>query len=226
MKQKYSHQQEQQQQQQQQPTHNLMKWKELLQIDIITLCVSYSVIRYSCNASAALIAMNAATLLKWPVSWISWLTIAGSGSTFLLITLLIKCRVFKGLRRNYFFYLSAINITMFMLALLPLPKIVCIKTYALQMLYLAFQMLGKGWAYFNAQSTGKILLFNTVTPENSCLIDSIRSTVGSLARLFALSTSFLCFKYPAYFFLPTGTILFIGTCIIVFRYNVHMYKQA
>ena len=41
MKQKYSHQQEQQQQQQQQPTHNLMKWKELLQIDIITLCVSY-----------------------------------------------------------------------------------------------------------------------------------------------------------------------------------------
>ena len=142
-------------------TRHLMKWKELLQIDIISLCVSYSVVRYSNNASASLIAMNAATLFKWPVSWISWLTIAGAGSNFLLITLLIKFRVFKGLKRNYFFFLSALNITMFMFAVMSLPRIVNIKTYTSQMFYLAFQIIAKGWAYFVVHSAGKILLFNT-----------------------------------------------------------------
>ncbi|XP_066927856.1 uncharacterized protein [Clytia hemisphaerica] len=206
-------------------SRKLMEWKELLQIDIISLCTSYTIIRYCTNASASLIAMNAATLFHWPVNWISWLTIAGAGTHFLVITILIKCHVFKGLKSNYFFYLSALNLTLVMLAIIPLPRIDNFKSYTFQLLYLAFLMLAKGWTYFNAQSAGKILLFNTVTPENSCLIDSIRSSAGSLARLFAYSTSFLCFKYPGYFILPAGTILFIGICVIVYRYKVYLYKQ-
>ncbi|XP_066932544.1 uncharacterized protein [Clytia hemisphaerica] len=203
----------------------LMEWRELLQIDIISLCTCYIIIRYCTNASTSLIVMNAATLFHWPVSWISWLTIAGACTYFLVITILIKFGVFKGLRRNYFFYLSSLNLTLVMLAIIPLPRIDNLKSYTLQLLFLAFLILAKGWTYFNAQSAGKILLFNTVTPENSCLIDSIRSSVGSLARMFALSTSFLCFKYPGYFILPAGTILFIGNCVIVYRYKVYLYKQ-
>eukprot|EP00111_Clytia_hemisphaerica_P022755 TCONS_00066978-protein len=207
------------------PERKLMKWKELLQIDIVSLCTCYTILRYATNASASLIAMNAATLFHWPVSWISWLTITGSGSSFLYITMLIRCGVFNGLKQNYFFYLSSLNVSLILIAVLPLPRIVNMDTYAPQMLYLAFQMLAKGWAYFIVHSSGKILLFNTVTPENSCLIDSIRSTFGSLARLFAYSTSFLCFNYPEFFFLPAGTILFIGNCVVVYRYKVHMYKR-
>uniref|UniRef100_A0A7M5XBD5 Major facilitator superfamily (MFS) profile domain-containing protein n=2 Tax=Clytia hemisphaerica TaxID=252671 RepID=A0A7M5XBD5_9CNID len=104
-------------------SRKLMKWKELLQIDIITLCGCYTILRYAANASAALIAMDATTLFHWPVSWISWLTIAGAGTNFLGITMLIKCGVFKGIKRNYFCFLSAINTTMFILALMLLPKI-------------------------------------------------------------------------------------------------------
>ncbi|XP_066932542.1 uncharacterized protein [Clytia hemisphaerica] len=207
-------------------SRKLMEWRELLQIDIISLCTCYTIIRYCTNASVALITMDAATLFHWPVSWISWLTIAGACTHFLVITTLIKCRVFKGLRRNYFFYLSALNLTFVMLAIIPLPRIDNFKSYTLQLLYLAFLILAKGWTFFNAQSAGKILLFNTVTPENSCLIDSIRSSVGSLARLFAFSTSFLCFKYPGYFILPAGTILFIGNCVIVYRYKVLLYNKS
>eukprot|EP00111_Clytia_hemisphaerica_P004741 TCONS_00013628-protein len=198
-------------------SRKLMEWKEILQIDIISLCTCYIIIRYCTNAAPSLIVMNAATLFHWPVSWISWLTIAGAGIHFLVITMLIKFGVFKGLKSNYFFYLSALNLTLVILAIIPLPRIDNLKSYIPQLLYLAFLTLAKGWVFFNAQSAGKILLFNTVTSENSCLIDSIRSSAGSLARLFALSTSFLCFKYPGYFILPAGTILFIGNCVIVYR---------
>eukprot|EP00111_Clytia_hemisphaerica_P023628 TCONS_00069658-protein len=73
---------------------------------------------------------DATTVFHWPVSWISWLTVTGAGTHFLVITMLIKCHVFKGIKPNYFF-LSALNTTMFILALMLLPKITSIKSYTL-----------------------------------------------------------------------------------------------
>ena len=203
----------------------LMTWSEIFHPDILSLCVTYGIVRHSVNTVAYLISMFAVSMFKWPSDLTSWVSIATCGASFIMISLMIKYGVFQGVRRNYFFYLSSLNLTILVFATLPLPKITEIPTFQLQVVFFVLQMFAKSWMYFVAQSSGKVLLFNTVTLENSCFIDSIRSTMGSMMRLLALSTSFIMFNYPTYFFLPLGSIQFIGTCVLLMRHKSHIGKR-
>ena len=134
-----------------------MRWRELWHPNIISLCITYGIIRYGTNITITLIAMYAVSTFKWSVNLLSWMTIAGGFSGFLMITILIRCNVFKGIRQNYFFYFSALNVTLFILAMLPLPAFMNIQMYHLQMTYFIVLMILKSWMYFNEQLAGKVL---------------------------------------------------------------------
>ncbi|XP_066922701.1 uncharacterized protein [Clytia hemisphaerica] len=203
----------------------VMHWKQLVNVDIVTLCLSYGIMRYAINTMMSLIVMYALSQFHWNVASLSRLNIIASTLIYIIITVLIKYKVFQGLRKSYFCYATALTLTIFSFANLLLPYFLDISSYKMQTIYLLSHLFIKAWMYFHIQSSGKVLLFNTVSSENSCLIDGLRSTFGSMMRLFAFGTSFLCYKYPTYFLTPLGIIHFITACIIFIRFDKHSQKK-
>ena len=112
----------QQQQQLQHPSPGLMKWKDLFQIDIASLCITYGIIRYGCNIIIALISMYALSLFHWEVNSLSWMTISTSFIIYIGIAIMIKCKLFQGRRKNFFFYSTALIFSIFSFGNLLLPK--------------------------------------------------------------------------------------------------------
>ena len=201
----------------------LMKFKDLIQINILVLIISYGIIRYATIILVSMISMYAMSMFHWLIYFLSWIHLGSGTSAYAIITILIKLKIFKGTRkRMYFFYITASIFTLLALVSLLLPRIINISSFPEQVIYLVLSMLIKCWIYFHAQSSGKVLLFSNVSSKNSCTVDSVRSSFGAIMKLFALATSFLFFYHPEYFVLPIGIIQFFCIGIILFRHGVYI----
>ena len=201
-----------------------MKWRDFLQPDILSLCVTYGLVRYTVNTLISIASMYAVSLFHWSVDSLSWMHIISGASAYFIIIIIIRLKIVRGIRRTYFAYLWASIFVVFAFVDLMLPKLIEIKDYYAQIAYFITPIFLKCWIYFFATSSGKVLLFNTVTPENACVIDGVRSTVGAVMRLAAYGGSFLFFTYAEWFTLPLGLIQLIAIYVLMFRMNTHFHN--
>lgn len=205
--------------------YDLMRFKDYLQADIISLTATYGVIKYATNTLTSMISMYALSLFHWPINVLSWMYLTSGFAGYFLIIVLVYLKVFKGMNRIYYVYITACSITLFSLVDLLLPKVFDITSFSSQMVLLVVAMFVKCWIFFHAQSSGKVLIFNTVSPDNSCSIDGLRSAVGAMMRCLAISTAFLFYLEPQYFVLPIGIIQFLSICMILCRHKVFLDKK-
>ena len=202
--------------------YQLMGFRDLIQPDIISLCTSNGINRYAVNSLLAMISMYAMSLFQWRVSFLSWLHVVSGFAGYLIILIIMYAKFLNGMEPIYYSYLSATILSLFAFVNLLLPKLITIEGLPSQIVYLASNMWFNCWIYFNAQSAGKLLLFKTVGPENSCFIDGVRSAFGAGMRILAFSTGFLFYATPVYFVLPIGIIQFLCLCVLLWRHRIYV----
>ena len=137
-------------------------------------------------------------------------------SSYLIITLLVKFEIFKTRRRTIFYsYVIAICIALSILSILMLPKALHFSNLASQITFGGSILFLKCLVYFQAQSSGKFLVFNTASFDNANFVDRFRLFVGNFFRLFARATSFYFFLYTEYFVpaMFTFGLLIFGLCL-------------
>eukprot|EP00111_Clytia_hemisphaerica_P016634 TCONS_00049317-protein len=194
---------------------------ELVQVDIVSLVITYGVIRYATSSLLSMISMYAMSLFHWGITFLSWMHLCSGFAVYAFIIVLIKYDIFQGVQRMYYFYVSSSIFALVAFIVLMLPRLFNITSFPEQITYLVIGMLIKCWIYFHAQSSGKVLLFTTVTPDKSCTIDGVRSTFGATMKLLALATGFLFFETPQWFVLPIGIIQFLAICIVLYRHHIY-----
>ena len=198
----------------------LVKRQDLMRIDIFSLCLSYGIIRYTANTDFAMLSMYAMSLFDWRVNSLSWVQLITSFSSYLIIFSMVYAKLFRSLETSFYCYVTSCSLALSSFVLLLVPWIIHISDFAAQVCYLVINVLLINWIYFHAQSSGKVLIFGTVSSGNACFIDSVRCAFGSAMRLFAMSTAFLFYVNPASFLLPLGFFQFLAICGVLWRHDV------
>ena len=184
------------------PKRNLMKWKDLLQFDILLLAFSYAFMRCTVSISVTDVTFVSTKTFGWEMKTLALLHIILGSSSYLIITLLVKFEIFKGRSIIFYSYVVAICIALIALSILMLPKAIDFPNLPSQIAFGGSVLFLKCFVYFQAQSSGKFLVFNTVSFDNANFVDGFRSLVGSLFRLGAKGSLFYFFLYPQYYAPP------------------------
>ena len=199
------------------PKRNLMKWKDLLQFEILLLTLSYAFMRVVVSNAVTDVTLIATKTFQWKMNELALLHIILGSSSYLLITLFVKLKVFTGTRTIFYAYISAIITTLIIIAMLVLPRTISLTSVHAQHVLCGTVLFLKCFIKFQAQSAGKYLLFNTVSLDNANFVDGFRSFVGNFFRVLARGTVYYFFMYTEYFAPPVLLVGAIIICILLFR---------
>ena len=153
---------------------------------------------------------------------LAWLHVGLGSSSYLLITLLVKFKVFIGRRSIFFHYVMANNIALVVCTIVMLPEAIKFPDLVSQIAFGGSVLFLKCIVLFHAQSTGKFLIFNTVSFDNANLVDGFRCVIGYLIK----SSMFYFFLFPAYFGPPAVLMGAVLVWCLLFRRSVHLNKNT
>ena len=205
------------------PARDLMKWKDLLQLDILLLAFSYAFMRSTVAISVADVTLVSTKTFGWKMDTLAWLHMILGSSSYLIITLLVKFEIFKGQRRTIFYsYVIAICVALGILSIVMLPKALQFPNLPSQIAFGGSILFLKCLVYFQAQSSGKFLVFNTASFDNANFVDGFRSFVGNFFRLSARATSFYFFLHTEYFVPPMFTFGLLIFGLLLTRRRIHV----
>ena len=178
---------------------NLMKWKDLIQSQIMLLSLSYGFMRCIVSTSVTDVTLVSTKTFQWEMQTLALLHMTLGSSSYLMITLLVKLKVFRGNKTIFFSYVLGVCTALVILSILILPKAIEFQTRPSQIAFGGVVLFLKCFVYFQAQSSGKFLIFNAVSFENANFVDGFRSLVGSIFRVICKAFLFYFFLYPEYF---------------------------
>ena len=204
------------------PARDLMKWKDLLQLDILLLAFSYGFMRSTVAMSLTDVSLIATNTFGWKMNTLAWLHMIIGSLSYLFILLLVKFEIFKPRRTIFYSYVVGGCISLGMLSLLMLPKALQFPNLPSQIAFGGSILFLKCHVYFQAQSSGKFLVFNTASFDNANFVDGFRSFVGNLFKIFAKGTSFYSFLYTEYFVPPMFTFGLLIFALLLTRERTHI----
>uniref|UniRef100_A0A7M5XJG7 Uncharacterized protein n=1 Tax=Clytia hemisphaerica TaxID=252671 RepID=A0A7M5XJG7_9CNID len=201
----------------------LLGWRELFELDILSLCLSYGVLRYSVTTAIAMVTLYSVNTFHWQMNTLSLLHVFVGFSTYIFLMVLVYRKVFEGPLAIFYGYAMSCSLAGCLLSLLVLPKLIVIPTMAGQIAFGVTIVAIKCFVYFQAQSAGKVLLFNTVSDSNANLIDGFRSVFGNAFRIFGKLTLYYFFLYAEYFSPPFIICSIVFVCTLIHRRNIHLF---
>ena len=191
---------------------NLMKWKDLLQFDILSLALSFALLRATVLYSVTNLTLITTKTFGWSLNTLSWLHVISGSSSYLLITGLVKWNVFKGRITIFYSYIGGLCAALIIYSMLLLPKAVPMTHISSQVIFGGIILFLKCHVMFQANSSGKFLIFNTVSFDNANFVDGFRSSVGNFFKLVANLTVFFFYLHPEFF---SPSMFTIGIVLIV-----------
>ena len=208
------------------PKRDLMKWKDLLQFDILLLSFSYAFMGCTVTISVTDVSLISITTFRWKIVTLSWLHMIVGSSSYLIITLLVKLKFFKGRRTIFYSYVVAMCIALVGLSIKMLPQAIDFPNLSSQIALGGSILFLKCFVYFQAQSSGKFLVFNTVSFDNANFVDGFRSLVGNFFRLCARATMFYFFLYPGFFVPPVFAVGLLIIVLLLKRRRIHVNRSS
>ena len=196
-----------------------VEWRNMLSIEILALSLSYAFSRYAVSTTLLLTSIIAPIDFHWQINTLSWCHVLTGSTSYIVLSVFVKMKCFKGKRKIFFIYIIFITIAMMVLAALILPKAITITHYHAQIAYIVLMLASKCFVYFIIMTLGKFLMFETVDHHSSSFIDGFRTAVGNVVKIYCYLTVFLFHKYPHYFATPVVIILFIHCCYFLVRRN-------
>ena len=113
------------------------------------------------------------------------------------------------------------NIALVVCTIVMLPEAMEFPNLASQIAFGGSVLFLKCFIFFHAQSTGKFLIFNTVSFDNANFVDGFRCVVGSLIK----SSIFYFFLFPVYFDPPIVLVGAVLVWCLLYRRSVHLNKN-
>ena len=178
---------------------NLMKWKDLLQVDIMIMILSFAFLRSTTLIAVVDFTLFSTKTFHWKLNKLAWSHVVFGSISYLIIAIVVKYDVFKGRKTIFFSYIIAMCLALITLSLFMLPKALDITDLTLQVIYGGSVLFLKCFIVFQAQSSGKFLIFSTVPFVNANFVDGFRSCVSNLLRIVANCSMFYFHLYPEYF---------------------------
>ena len=163
-----------------------MKWKDLLQFDILLLALSVVFMRITILYSVTGVTLVSTKTFNWKLDTLATMNVISGSSSYLLIALLTKSNVFRGRRTIFFSYVASICMALIIFSLPMLPKAIDMTNLPSQIAFGGSILFMKCFIVFQAQSSGKLLIFNTVSFDNANFVDGFRSFVGNILRLYSV----------------------------------------
>ena len=103
-------------------TTTLMKWTDLLQVDILTMIASFSLIRYMSFAVTSYISISTATVYHWHSNYLFILFVTCDSVFTILITVMNSCKILQSPKRSFYFYNISLTISSMVLITLMWTK--------------------------------------------------------------------------------------------------------
>ena len=175
------------------PERNLMTWTDLLQFDILLLAFSYAFMRVVVLTTVTGLTLISSKTFHWNLNTLSLLHFVTGFITFFLITILVKLKVFKGRRTIFFAYIVAMCSALLYIPMLMLPKAINMTSMSSQIVFGSIILFLKSFVIFQANSSGKFLIFNIVSYDNANFVDGFRSFVGIFFKFLANMSVFYFF---------------------------------
>ena len=117
----------------------------------------------------------------------------------------VKCYVFRGRRTIFFSYVASICMALIIFSLPMLPKAIDMTNLPSQIAFGGSILFMKCFIVFQAQSSGKLLIFNTVSFDNANFVDGFRSFVGNILRLYSV-----LFLFVSWVFCTVNVLIWLG----------------
>ena len=203
----------------------LMKWTEFIQTDILLMAFSYAFIRANVIYCVGYVAMVTSNTFHWKMESHAWLNITLGVTSYLLTSMVVKLKLISGKRANFFAYIICLCAAMFVMALLMLPRAVDLTDIYTQVLFGGSVLFLKCFIYFQAQSSGKFLIYNTASYDNANSVDGLRAFLGNLFRMGAFLSLVFFYKRPELISPPFNLLLLIIIMMLLVRRQVHLKRS-
>ena len=202
----------------------LMKWTEFFQTDILLMAFSYAFIRANVIYCIGSVAMVTSNTFHWKMESHAWLHIILGLTSYLLTSILVKLKLISGKRTIFFSYIICLGGVMFVMALLMLPRAVDLTDKYTQVAFGGSVLFLKCFIYFQAQSSGKFLIYNTASYDNANSVDGLRAFLGNIFRLGAFLTLVFFYKRPELVSPPFNLLLLVIIIMLLVRREVHLKR--
>ena len=201
---------------------DLMKWNEFFQIDILLLAVSYGITRATVTYAVGYVTLISVNIFHWKMNSLALLHIILGSFAYLTTTVLVKLKIITGTTILFFTYILGLCTSMSLMAIFLLPKAIEFPNVWSQAAYGGSVLFLKCFVFFQAQSSGKFLMFNTTSYDNANSVDGFRSLIGNIFRFFAKLSLFSFFQHTEYFIPPLYLFTFVITAWLIFRREEHL----
>ena len=203
---------------------SLMKWTDLFQIDIITLCLAYSLIRYAVGTFTSSMTIMLPLNYHWSLNALLILLMCTNCFTSGTTIILVKLGLLKNPTRSFYLYILALVLTSFIITSLMLTELGLLTTVVYQAVFFVCLLAAKNFTFVKNQITNTILILHLVNPQDSSFIMGIRTAFGISFKGLAFASSPISSKYPEYHSPAFVLFLLPITAIILYRRNVHLEK--
>ena len=201
--------------------NTLMKYTNL-NIDLTTMILSTSLIRYNNFALESYIVILSSTEYHWHSNYLFLLYASNNCLFTIIIFVLTKSGVLQNHQRCYFLYLSASIISAMLLIIFMWTRLNFLNTLPKQIALFAVVNLIQMFCYHQANTSGNYLLFTLVEPQNSGFVAGYRSFCSVFFKGIAFLTSYKAAFYPEYFSPPVVILMMVLAQVMIHRRHIYL----
>ncbi|XP_066912503.1 uncharacterized protein [Clytia hemisphaerica] len=205
----------------------LMKWTDLFNKDIISIILSFSLIRYTTLVLISNVSILAASAeYEWS-SNSRFLVFLLPNILFLFIILAINYSRFLADRTvSFFIYVIALCLACIVLTGFLLTKTGLLETFMKQIIFFIVLKTIKNFSIYFGFVCSNFLLFILVKPEDSSFIAGARTYFSVLLKGIACFISYKSSFYPEYFYPPAIIVLLVLAQFLLYRRHLYLPKRV
>ena len=207
------------------PTTNnksLMKWTDLFNKDILSIIISFGLIRYTAMVYISNTTTLAATKYGWSGSYVFILFFSTNAFFSVLAFCLIKSKILENQDRSFYIYVIAVCCSAFVLISFMLTKTNLLDNFAKQMTFFTILKFVKFYGIYLGNVCSSFLLLGLVKPEDSSFISGVNSFFSVTMKGTAYILSFKAAFYPEYFYPPAIMVLITLAQFLLYRRKIYV----
>ncbi|XP_066920148.1 uncharacterized protein [Clytia hemisphaerica] len=203
----------------------LMKFSDLFNFDIITLCLAYGMGRYGIATLISSMTIIPPSMYGWSLNTLLIVVIVTNCVTLILSTLLVKYAFFKDPVRNFYLYIISLITCAVMVTALMLTNIGILNTLPQQIIFFSILYLSKNPIFLQGQIVNTFLLLQTVNAQDSSFITGVRTVAGITFKGISFLLAFYSSHYPQYHSPVVAMVTLLMAVLVLWRRDIHLRKK-
>ncbi|XP_066927389.1 uncharacterized protein [Clytia hemisphaerica] len=206
------------------PTTNksLMKWTDLFNKDILSIIISFGLIRFMALVYISNTTTLTATKYGWNSSYVFILFFSTNAIFSFLAFGLIQSKILENQDRSFYIYVLAICSSAIVLISFMLTKTDLLDTFAKQIIFFTIMKFVKFYGIYLGNVCSSFLLLGLVNSKDSSFISGVNSFFSVIMKGTAYIISFEASFYPEYFYPPAIIVLLTLAQFMLCRSGIYV----